>query len=259
MARRKQQHLGEVIRAAGGTSTVNTEVTALVARGIVLLRAERDRARLAERGTLVQQNPYVSDAGKCQRALAYKLMAIPESDPMTLDSLINIMTGEALEEWFATVLAAAIGGTVRQQRVDLKRAGSDIPVTGKKDFFIDHPEYGTIEVKSINSRAMGFMLRSGDEGKADHRRQLNLYLYANGEAQGWLVYIVKDAVKGEPPIHAFRVACDVDLAENDVLELTRTAERVRADMIPSRPEGTTRTTYPCSYCNFKSFCWREEN
>ena len=258
MARRPQQHLADVVYATG-VSTANTIVTSLVAQGIVAIRAKRDAERLAEKGTSVQQNPYVSDAGKCLRAVAYKLFGFPESDPMTLDSMVNVMSGEALEEWFASVLAAAIGGTVRQQRVDVTRAGSEVHVTGKKDFFIQHPDFGTLELKSINSRSLGFLLRSGAQGRDEHRRQLNLYLYANNEPTGWLVYMVKDATKGEPPIHSFRVECDAALAERDILALTKTAEDVKGDIVPPRPEGATKKAFPCSYCNFKSFCWREEN
>lgn len=251
---RPQQHLAEVVRSTGSGNATD-ELRSILRNGLVALNDAQQAERLAQRGTLDKLNPHVSDAGKCQRQITYSLRNIKPSDPMTEDSLTNFLVGHAVEEAWAKILVAAGAEIVREERVSIP-AGNTV-VTGRKDFGIKLLWRNSIvELKSTNSRAMGFMLKTGEKGKADHRKQLNLYLHASNVPVGYLVYLVKDATKGEPILHAWEVEYDMGQAHNDLMALSLADEIAKRGELAPVPEGYSNTKYPCTYCNWRSACWK---
>jgi hypothetical protein len=252
---RPQQHLADVVRFAG-TGDATAELRNVLRKGLVSMNAEKRAARIAERGTDAKQNPHVSDAGKCQRAVVFSLLNVPESDPITEDSLMNFLVGNAVEEAWAQILTAA-GDTehVREERVEIPTGNTK--VTGRKDFDGVRLLWrgSVVELKSSNSRAMSFMLKSGQQGRAEHRKQINLYLHSKGGGTGYLVYVVKDATKGEPIIHAFRVDYDEAMALSDLGALAAAYDMAKSGSLPAIPEGYDRTKFPCTYCNHRGNCW----
>jgi hypothetical protein len=86
---------------------------------------------------------------------------------------------------------------------------------------------------------------AAEKGKADHRRQANLYMKAEGLATAYLVYVVKDATKGEPIIHAYLVEYDKGEANNDLLASGRAALISRSG---PGPPPTSSIRKPSSRC-----------
>ena len=242
-----------------GSGDATAELRDILTRGLIALDEQKKAARIAEKGTDKKLNPYVSDAGKCIRQTTYSLMNVEPSEPMTPDSLMNFLVGHAVEEAWAQILIAQGAEHVREERVSIK-AGSTV-VTGRKDFSGVLLAWGgsIVELKSTNSRAMGWMLKKGEKGKADHRRQLNLYLHAEGLERGYLVYCVKDATKGEPIIHAFLVEYDKGEANNDLLALGLADTMAKKGALPKIPEGFTQNSFPCTYCSYRTTCWLERS
>ena len=74
----------------------------------------------------------------------------------------------------------------------------------------------------------------------------------------YLVYCVKDATRREPTVHAFEVKYDRDMAIADLDNLAEIAHMAKKDVDPGIPYGYTKTTYPCSYCDWKTFCWSKK-
>lgn len=267
---RPQIHLAEVEREYG-TGDASEALRALLIRGLEEKnRVEREQ-RAAERGTADKLNPHISDAGKCLRQVTYSLMNAEQSEPLTADSLMNFLVGHAVEEVLAEILTAAGAEFVREERVTIP-AGETV-ITGRKDFDgvrirwsekiaeqlgadrIDIPEGTVVELKSTNSRAMGFMLKRGERGRNEHRRQLNLYIYGSGVSEGYLVYVVKDATKGEPIFHAFRVEMDEAQARNDLQALASAHDLAKRETLPEIPSGYAQNSFPCTYCNWRTRCW----
>ena len=253
---RPQTHLAEIERSHGSGDATD-ELRAILTRGLFALEEEKRATRIAERGDALKHNPFVSDAGKCLRAVTYSLRNIEASDPTTEDSLMNFLVGHSVESAWAAILTAAGAEFVREERVSIP-VGTTV-VTGRKDFAgIRMLWRGSIvELKSTNSRAMGWMLKRGECGKDEHRRQLNLYLYAEQVDVGYLVYLVKDATKGEPILHAWAVERDDDKARNDLQALSGAHEIAQRGKIAPIPEGNSQKAYPCTYCDFRTRCWLE--
>jgi CRISPR/Cas system-associated exonuclease Cas4 (RecB family) len=250
---RPQRHLSEVVRTHGSGNATD-ELRAILRNGLVALNDEQQAARLIERGTLDKLNPHISDAGKCPRQVTYSLRNIEPSDPMTEDSLTNFLVGHAVEDAWAKILVAAGAEIVREERVSIPAVAT--VVTGRKDFGVKLLwRESVVELKSINSRAMAFMLKSGERGKPDHRRQLNLYLRASGLSVGHLVYLVKDATKGEPILHAWEVEYDAERADADIAALVLADEIAKRGELAPIPEGNQQNKYPCTYCNWRTACW----
>jgi hypothetical protein len=265
-----------------GTGDGSRAIRDLVAGGLAK-RREEEQAERAKTRPDGKVNPHVSDAGKCPRKIFFSLIGEPETNPPDNDSLINFAVGNAVEEAFAYLIEPLGGEVIREVRVEIPVR--DTVVTGRADFLVALEKFDSIlELKSINSRSLKWMLKKQEAGKEDHRRQLNLYLHASkngllrvptwmtvGEGdrkikaevgtrplffdKGFLVYIVKDATKGEPPVHAFEVQYSERRAKADLADMWRVYELALVDADPGIPDGYKRNAYPCNYCPFQDRCW----
>ena len=225
------------------------EIRSILRDGLSNLEAEKKASWHAKK------NPSVSDAGKCPRQVAYSLKNLTPSNPLTEDSLANFAVGTAVEGVMAALLTRAGAKFIREGRVAIP--AGETTVTGRRDFegVTLLMRGAIIELKTTSSRAMSWMLKRGEEGRSEHRRQLNLYLYGAGAESGYLVYWIKDAVRGEPVWHAWHVPLDKNLAESDLWNLAAIDKMVKGGTIPERPDGYKRSAFPCSYCDYATFCW----
>jgi hypothetical protein len=256
-------HLGDTMKETGAISDeaawINNEI---ILKG---LRAnhEKEQAERAAQGKALKLNPHISDVRKCLRKVVYSLMN-KEGAPFTTDSLMNFMVGHAVEEAMASICAMRGATLLREVRVEIP-AGNTV-VSGRVDFLLElNEENGSraiLELKSTSSRAMSMMLKNGEKGKDEHRGQLNLYIHASQKGllpqkydHGYLVYIVKDAIKGEPVAHAWRVNYDEHAALNDLAGLAGAKACADGGLLPNIPSEYGRTKFPCSYCDFRNLCW----
>lgn len=271
---RPHEHLSGIERIHG-SGNASDALRTLLHRGLRAMNDKSREERVAQRGTADKLNPHVSDAGKCVRQVVMSLMNLP-AEPYTDDSLMNFLVGHAVEEAWAAVLTAAGAEFVREDRVEIPVVGTK--VTGRQDFggirlvwrasvaealglddLAAIPDGAIVELKSINSRSMSWMLKKGEKGKDEHRRQLRLYLYATGAPVGFLVYLVKDATKGEPILHAWEVEPNDAASGRDLEQLASAYEMASSGAVPPIPEGFKKSAYPCSYCAFRPLCWDEQN
>ena len=273
-----KQTLAQIV-AMFGTGNATNFMVSLIEEGLAKENEQGQQARLEERGTLDKLNPHVTDIGKCPRKVVKSLLNHPETNPLTTDSLINFGVGHAIEEWFAHVMELQGALAVREIKIRIPYEGEGMSeiTSGRTDFFLAWPEESILcELKSTSSRAMHWMLKRGENGKEDHRYQLNQYLDASQKQclsfpdpydstgilepsfdKGFLVYVVKDAVKGEPNIHAWEVPYDKELAEHHQWELAKLADMARAGNVPDIPADYDPKKFPCSYCSFQGDCWGE--
>lgn len=254
MMARPQQHLRDAIEGApvpNGTAVI----LPLIVAGLAKLREQEQADRAEARGGAEKRNPHISDAGKCPRRNVLSLMNVAETEPLDTDSLLRFTLGHAFEEAVGKILTAYQGATfIREERVEI--ATGDTIITGRQDFGavrLSLDEDTTLELKSSNARAVGFLVKSGSPNE-DHISQLNLYLHGTKKKVGYLVYLVAGSTKGEPVLHAWRVDYDQARAERDIYALSEQALQAKASIVPPIPSGYTRTTYPCSYCSYKSRC-----
>lgn len=259
----RTEHLADVVDRFGPAFATGTIVD-LIEEGLRQANALEQERRAEEKGTTKKLNPYVTDVGKCERAVVKSLRNDPESDPLTTDSLINFGVGHAVEDWLTRILEVQGATVLREVRLEIPLEGVSVPVSGRADFLVTIPEAKLlIELKTTSSRAMGYMIRNGHQGRDEHRRQLNLYLHAShlgiiGDEPfetGLLVYVVKDGVKGEPVAHAFDITYDAFTASTDLLLLGQLARQADRGEIPQIPDGYKKNKFPCGYCAFRKACW----
>lgn len=298
MGWRRQEHLAQIVEEHGSPALTKA-IVGLIEEGLAARnkkeRAERDEAKKGQ-----PRNPYITDAGKCPRQIFFRLTGVEETEPLTTDSLANFGIGHAIEEWIAGILEDADIDIVREIYVRIEGDNGTI-ISGRADFFVSialrmssgEVEHFLLELKSVNSRGMGWMIKRHEEGKDDHRRQLRLYLDAsrqglldinpdcvacegkgrvvqesNGRRRhricrlcrpffktGVLLYVVKDPTKGEPVLHAYEVPYDSELAEGDKEFLSLIDSMAKEGTDPGRPKEYEKNKFPCSYCSFKTFCW----
>lgn len=259
MSPRPQVHLRQLVEEHGEAAGSRLIVD-LLEQGLQEKQKQKDAARKEEKGPDHVQNPYFTDALKCERAVYFRLTGEPQTEPLTTDSLINFEVGHAVEEAFGLLLEFLPGvKVVREVGVEVEVNG--IRVSGRLDFLLLLEEDGIlIELKAINSRSLGYMLKRQMPGRDEHRAQLRLYLHTSQVGNlivddkplkfdlGYLVYVVRDTTKGEPPIHAFPVPYDKEVAEGDLEWLSMVAHRAEQHADPGIPfgyEGPKK--FPCAY------------
>lgn len=195
------------------------------------------------------------------RQVGYSLRNERPTNPDSVDSLLAFAIGRAAENEIAKALETVGAGVLREVRLEIPTAST--VVSGRVDFLFEIPGLVStiIELKTINSRAMAKMLEAGRMGQDGHRHQLNLYLHAaqlgllpKTYDTGYLVYWVKDTIRGEPSIFAWEQLYDASMALDDLRVLDSIAEGAKVGLLPNRPYATK--AWQCSYCEFEATCWK---
>lgn len=205
-----------------------------------------------------QVRPYVPSvhmAGQCPRKLSYHALGIPPSDPSDPRMAIVWKTGDAIEQLIDEYLRrTGLHITHYQRRVRIPFAGGTI--WGRLDRICE-PD-SILDYKSINTYGYDEVLRSGP--KTEHVAQINLYLHAlqlEGETRfnrGLLLYVDKNS--GAHSLQAFRYSRQ--LAEATIAVFDAVYRAAASGQLLPRPEGYTPSSYPCSFCRWKSACWVPE-
>jgi hypothetical protein len=235
--------------------TKSTQVTKLFSDALLYDRELQQAARAQERGSLDKLNPYITDFGKCPRAVGYSLLNEPVTNPPGVESLANFLFGHAAEDAYAKVLEQYGLTVIREVRVEVSGT------SGRIDFLLWSDDLETlIEMKT----SKGFQLRFLPNEQ--HIRQLNGYLHAGNLGllkdkgiepsmceSGVLLYIMKDATKGKPVFLPF----DIPYDEAQALQDLDTNDAIR-DMLPNlvpRPAGYKPNSFPCGWCDWRDTCW----
>lgn len=245
-------HLKEVLAEHPGAPRAE-QIRAILEAALIESERRNKEQRAATRGDNLKRNPSVSDAGKCPRAVYYSLRNVPPTNPPEADSLMGFGLGHAAEDWLAGLLENLGASIQREVPVEIEHDGEKF--TGRIDMIVDIPGVGMLELKTTSSRAMSWMLKRGEAGRAEHRSQLNLYLHATGTPAGFLVYLVKDSTKGEPFAFPFEVAYDPAKALEDLTRLSGWAKEAREGHDPGIPTGYKGKSFPCNYCSWWNACW----
>jgi len=267
----QQRHLSEVVREHGSGDAI-APVRALLEYGLARQLEAEAEARRAE-GKEFKTNAYVSDSGRCPRQIYFSLTNTPQTEPLTLDSWMTLNIGKLAESLYIKLLEAAGVTILAQERVELESDGEKI--TGRLDLLLEIPENlreaiqgldprELWELKTKNSRALGWMLKRGGPDTDDpYRKQCNGYLHAAAQnkiprptqAKARLVYCASGATKGEPLFHVWTVNYDKDGAEEDLKILGQAMQDAKNGLDPGVPVAyRSCPNWPCNYCSWKRLC-----
>lgn len=187
-----------------------------------------------------QAHFYVTDAGKCARAIFFKFKNLPREkiEPRVLRIFEH---GEFLHRNIFNILyRLKIGVTtevpIPPQAIISGRADAILCIGG---------ENYVLDIKSINS----MQFRKLDAPKPDNINQLQLYMHYFEITKGLLLYIDKD----QQEIKEFVVNYDQVLAKGLLDELHILRDKIEQNMVPA-----ALTDYPknwqCSWCQFRDIC-----
>jgi CRISPR/Cas system-associated exonuclease Cas4 (RecB family) len=187
-----------------------------------------------------QQHFYITDAGKCERAIFFKFKNVPR-EKMTAEILRMLDHGDYVQMHILNCLFSL--GIVRSS--EIKIPPQEI-ISGRADAIItiDNDLY-VVDFKSMN----GYKFKSLEAPLEDNVNQIQLYMHYFGIPRGILLYVDKNTLA----LKEFLVNYDPVLAEFLLSGLKKLKKKIDNDRVPSRLPD-----YPgnvqCKYCVFGDIC-----
>ena len=195
------------------------------------LDRERDRE---------QHHFYITDAGKCPRAIFFKFKNVPREkmEPRVLRMFDH---GDYIQMQILNTLFSL--GIVRASEVKIPPQEL---ISGRADAIVtlDNELY-VVDFKSMNS----MIFKNLTQPKEDNINQLQLYLHFFKISKGILLYVSKDNLE----LKDFLVEYDKARAEKLLKGLSDLKIKIETDVVPGAIAGYP-ADWQCQYCQFKEIC-----
>jgi len=187
-----------------------------------------------------QHHFYITDAGKCGRAIFFKFKNVPR-EKMEARVLRMFDHGDYIQMQILSILLSL--GIVRASEVNIPPQEL---VSGRADAICTlGNELYVVDFKSMNS----MVFKNLQEAKAENVNQLQLYLHFFKIPKGILLYVNKDTLE----LKEFLVNYNPTLVQALLKDLTILKGKLDANIIPQRlPEYPEN--WQCQYCQFKEIC-----
>ncbi len=187
-----------------------------------------------------QHHFYITDAGKCNRAVFFKFKNVPRKK-MDARILRLFDHGDYIQMQILNSLFSL--GIVRASEI---RIPPQELISGRADAIVTlNNELYVVDFKSMNS----MIFRKLEEPKEENVNQIQLYLHYFKIPKGILLYMSKDTSE----LKDFVIQYDPKLAQSLIKGLETLDKKIKANIIPER-----LTNYPqnwqCQYCQFKDIC-----
>ena len=185
---------------------------------------------------------YITDAGRCPRAVFFKLKKAPKEE---LEARVLRMFEHG--DYFHQIIMKPLFAV---KEVRIISAEVDIPpqeiISGRADAIIsDGKDLYVLDIKSMNS----MIFKNLSEPKEENINQLQLYLHFFKVPKGILLYVNKDTQE----LKEFIVNYSQNIAKNLLNDLAGLKTKIDSNIIPSRipiwPDG-----WQCQYCAFREIC-----
>jgi CRISPR/Cas system-associated exonuclease Cas4 (RecB family) len=187
-----------------------------------------------------QHHFYITDAGKCPRAIFFKFKNVPR-EKMTPQVLRMFDHGDYIQMQILSNLFSL--GIVRASEIkippqELISGRADAIITLNNDLYV-------VDFKSMNS----MVFKNLTEPKEDNVNQIQLYLHFFKIPRGILLYINKDTLE----LKEFLVEYDSARAKKLLAELSDLKTKIDSNIIPKRISSFP-DDWQCQYCQFKEIC-----
>jgi len=189
-----------------------------------------------------QHHFYITDAGKCARAVFFKFKNAPRK-AMEANILRLFDHGDHIHQLIMKPLLSV-------REVHVVASEVNVPpqeiISGRADAIIsDGKKMYVLDIKSMNSMVFDKLAEPKEENVA----QLQLYLHYFKVPMGILLYVNKNTLA----LKEFLIEYDKGQALALLKDLEGTKEKIDSDIIPAR-----LSDYPgnwqCRYCQFKEVC-----
>lgn len=189
-----------------------------------------------------QQHFYITDAGRCGRAIFFKFKKAPREE-MEARVLRMFEHGDYIHQLIMRSLVALREVRVITAEVDI---GPQAIISGRADAILsDGKNLYVLDIKSINS----MVFKNLDQPKEENINQIQLYLHFFKIPKGILLYVNKDT----QALKEFSLDYDRQRAETLLAELTNLKTKIDSDVVPDRIPGWP-DDWQCQYCQFKEIC-----
>ena len=186
---------------------------------------------------------YITDAGKCPRAIYFKFKKYPKKQPEP--RILRIFdSGDYTHMRIMSVLFGL--GIVRS--VEVKIPAQEI-ISGRADAIIDiNGKPYVVEIKSSSQ----YKFANLDKPEPDHMKQIQLYLHFFKIPQGILLYEDKNT----QDLKEFLVEYDPFLVQNVLRDFKTLKEQIDKNIIPPIPKDIE--PWRCEYCEYREECQKIE-
>lgn len=192
-----------------------------------------------------QAHFYITDAGKCPRAVFFKFKkaAREEIEPRVLRMFEH---GDYIHRLILNALFSI--GLVRSSEISIPPQQI---ISGRADAVISfNNELYVLDIKSMNS----MIFRGLTQPKEENVYQVQLYLHFFQISKGILLYVNKDTQE----LKEFIFEYDPILAKKLLVDFHDLKEKIDSDVIPERLESWPED-WQCRYCQFKEICGMAES
>lgn len=207
-----------------------------------MLKEIIDKYYLDRKKDRPQTHFYISQAGKCGRAIFFKFKNVPEKEmePHILrlfdhgDHMHQLIMGALLSTRDIHVVASEV--KIPPQEL----------ISGRADAILsDGEQLYVLDIKSMNS----MIFKGLNEAKPENIQQIQLYLYYFKIPKGILLYVNKDNLQLKEFVFDYNPA----EAERILKDLSALKKQIEADLIPSRLKDYPND-WQCRYCQYHSIC-----
>ena len=189
-----------------------------------------------------QTHFYITDAGKCARALFFKFKNAPrkEMEPSVLRLFDH---GDHIHQLIMKPLLGIRDIHVVASEVNIP--AQEI-ISGRSDAIIsDGKNLYVLDIKSMHSMIFDKMT----EPKEENIAQLQLYLHYFKIPKGILLYVNKNTLT----LKEFFVDYNQGMAIGLIASLSETKKKIDSGTIPDRIAGYPED-WQCRYCQFREIC-----
>jgi CRISPR/Cas system-associated exonuclease Cas4 (RecB family) len=187
-----------------------------------------------------QQHFYITDAGKCERAIFFKFKNVPR-EKMSAEVLRMLDHGDYVQMHILNSLFSL--GMVRASEV---RIPPQEIISGRADAIITlNNELYVVDFKSMNS----YKFKTLEAPPEENVNQIQLYLHYFGIPKGILLYVDKNTLS----LKEFLINYNPGLANSLISALENLKIKIDANIIPARIADHPGS-FQCKYCAFREIC-----
>ena len=219
-----------------------------------MLRELIDKFYLDRHKDREQHHFYITDAGRCPRAVFFKFKNVPREE-MEARVLRMFDHGDHIHQLIMKPLLSmkdvhVVASEINIPPQELVSGRADAIVSTGKELYV-------LDIKSMNS----MIFKNLTEPKEENIDQIQLYLHYFKIPKGILLYVSKD----NQEIKEFVVSYDKKRALSLLDALSNLKTKIDSNIVPDRlPDYDDDWQYwQCKYCQFKEVCsmagWGEIN
>ncbi len=187
-----------------------------------------------------QTHFYITDAGKCPRAVFFKFKNVPR-EPMDARLLRVFEHGEHLHRNIFNILYRLRVGVTTEIPIPAQEI-----ISGRADAIlcVNNENY-VLDIKSMNS----MIFRNLKEPKEENVYQIQLYLHYFNIKKGILLYIDKD----QQNLKEFIITYDPVLVKGLLEGFYSLKTQIEEGSVPARLAEYPQN-WQCTYCQFRDIC-----